>query len=78
MKKVVFSQHARERMADSTRGLITEAEALAVISDPDVSYFGIDGKQNVLGRINGKRIRICFMEENNQIFVVTVINRGAI
>jgi hypothetical protein len=37
---------------------------------------GIDGKQNVLGEVNGKRVRICFVEDEAHLLVITVINRG--
>lgn len=63
-------------MADPDRGIITEDEVLSVLANPDVSYVGVDGKQNVLGEVNGKRVRVCFVEEENHLLVITVINRG--
>lgn len=75
-KPVVFTRHARHRMADPNRGIITEDEVLSVLANPAVSYVGIDGKQNVLGEVNGKRMRVCFVEEENRLLVITVINRG--
>ena len=77
-KPVVFAHHARLRMADTGRGVITEEEALAVLVNPEVSYTGVDGKSNVLGTVNGKRIRICYVEEENRILVITVVNRGQV
>jgi len=76
-KPVVFTQHARHRMTDPNRGIITEDEVLSVLANPDVRYVGIDGKQNVLGEVNGKRVRVCFVEEKDRLLVITVINRGA-
>jgi len=67
---VVFTQHARARMADPNRGVVTEEEVRSV------SYVGIDGKQNVLGEVNGKHVRICFVEGKDRLLVITVINRG--
>ena len=48
----------------------------AVIDTPDVTYTGMDGKPNVLGEVNGKRIRVCFVEDNTGVFIITVVNRG--
>ena len=75
-KPVVFTHHARERMADPGRGTVSEAEALTVLANPDVRYVGIDGKQNVLGEVGGKRLRICYVEQVDCLLVITVINRG--
>lgn len=74
-KPVVFTRHARERMADLGRGSVSEAEILAVLANPGVSYVGVDGKQNVLGDINNKRLRICYVEEADRFLVITVVNR---
>jgi len=74
-KPVAFTRHARERMADPGRGPVSEEEVLAVLANPGVSYVGVDGKQNVLGEINNKRLRICYTEEADCFFVITVINR---
>ena len=63
MKKAVFSLHGRERMADPSRGEVSEEEVLAVLANPDVTYIGVDGKNNVLGTVEGKRLRVCFVEE---------------
>jgi hypothetical protein len=75
-KPVVFTRHARDRMADPARGLVSEAEDLAVLGNPDVRYVGVDGKQNVLGQVSGKRLRVCYIEELDRSLVITVINRG--
>lgn len=75
MKPVSFSQHARIRMEDSDRGLVTEDEVRAVLANPDVSYTGVDGKLNALGEVAGKRLRICFVQEVGQIIVIKVVNR---
>ena len=47
-----------------------------MLASPTVSYVGIDGKQNVLGEVNGKHIRICFVEDQDRLLIITVINRG--
>jgi hypothetical protein len=65
-------------MADPGRGIVSEDEALEVLANPGVTYTGIDGKLNVLGQVGDKRIRICFVEEADQIRVIIVINRGPI
>ena len=48
----------------------------SVLASATVSYVGIDGKQNVLGEVNGKHVRICFVEEKDRQLVITVINPG--
>jgi hypothetical protein len=63
-------------MADPGRGIVTEDEVLYIFANPKVRYVGIDGKQNVLGEVNGKRLRVCFIEEEDRMLVITVINRG--
>jgi hypothetical protein len=63
-------------MADPHRGMITEEEVRSVLANPDIRYIGIDGKQNVLGEVNGKQVRVCFVENQNGLLVITVINRG--
>jgi hypothetical protein len=63
-------------MADPDRGIVTEDEVLFVLANPDVRYVGVDGKQNILGETNGKQIRVCFIEEEDYLLVITVINRG--
>ena len=73
---IIFTQHARARMADPNRGIVTEEEVRSVLAHPAVRYVGIDGKQNVLGEVNGKHVRICFVEDKDRLLVITVINRG--
>ncbi len=73
---IVFTQHARARMADPHRGIVTEEEVRSVLANPAVRYVGIDGKQHVLGEVNGKQVRICFVEDQGRLLVITVINRG--
>ena len=73
---IIFTQHARARMADPHRGVVTAEEVRSVLASPTVSYVGIDGKQNVLGEVNGKHIRICFVEDKDRLLIITVINRG--
>ena len=73
---IVFTQHARSRMADPNRGIVTEEDVRSILARPTVCYVGIDGKQNVLGEVNGKRVRICFVEDADRLLVITVINRG--
>ena len=73
--EIIFTQHARARMADPHRGVVTEEEVRAVLASPTVNYVGIDGKQNVLGEVNGKHIRICFVEDKDRLLIITVINR---
>jgi len=63
-------------MADAGRGEVSEDEVIAVLKNPSASYTGVDGKSNVLGEANGKRLRICYIEEDDHILVITVINRG--
>lgn len=75
-KPVAFTRHARERMADAERGTVNEDDVLAVLANPQANYTGLDGKPNVLGEVNGKRLRICFVEDESRILVITVINRG--
>ena len=72
---VVYTRHARERMQDPRRGSVTEDEVLAVLREPGVRYVGVDGKQNVLGTVAGKSLRVCYVEDEGQITVVTVVNR---
>ena len=74
--EIIFTQHARARMADPHRGVVTEEGVRAVLASPTVSYVGIDGKQNVLGAVNGKYIRICFIEDQDRLLIITVVNRG--
>ena len=74
--EIIFTQHARARMADPHRGVVTEEEVRAVLASPTVCYIGIDGKQNVLGEVNGKHLRICFVEDQDRLLIITVINRG--
>ena len=68
---IIFTQHAHARMADPHRGVVTEEEVRSVLASPTVSYVGIDGKQNVLGEVNGKHIRICFVEEKDRLLIIT-------
>jgi len=63
-------------MADPHRGVVTEEEVRSVLASPTVSSVGIDGKQNVLGEVHGKHVRICFVEEKDRLLGITVINRG--
>ena len=63
-------------MADPNRGVLTAEEVRSILARPTVSYVGIDGKQNVLGEVNGKHVRVCFVEEKDRLLVITVINRG--
>jgi hypothetical protein len=63
-------------MADPGRGVVSEEEVVAVLASPGVSYVGLDGKQNVLGEVNNKRLRICYTEEADCLLIITVINRG--
>jgi hypothetical protein len=63
-------------MADPHRGIVTEEEVRAILASPTVRYIGIDGKQNVLGEVNGKRVRVCFVEDEDRLLIITVINRG--
>ena len=65
-------------MADPDRGILTEDEVRTVLANPGATYTGMDGKQNVLGEVHGKRIRVCFLEEEDRLLIVTVINRGPI
>jgi len=76
-KPVVYSRHARDRMSDPERGPVTEDEVEFVLENPSVSYVGDDGKPNVLGEVNGKRIRVCYVEEESRRLIITVINRGS-
>ena len=73
---IIFTQHARARMADPHRGVVTAEDIRAVLASPTVDYVGIDGKQNVLGEANGKHIRSCFVEDQDRLLIITVINRG--
>ena len=75
-RDIVFTQHARARMADPNRGVVTEEGVCAVLANPTVRYVGIDGKQNALGEVNGKYVWICFVENKDRLLVITVINRG--
>jgi hypothetical protein len=63
-------------MADPHREMVTEEEVRSVLANPNVSYVGIDGKQHVLGEVNGKQVRVCFVEDKERLLVITVINRG--
>jgi hypothetical protein len=63
-------------MADPNRGIVTEEEVRDILASPTVRYVGIDGKQNVLGEVNGKRVRVCFVEDEDRLLIITVINRG--
>jgi hypothetical protein len=63
-------------MADPNRGIVTEEEVCSVLASPTVRYVGMDGKQHVLGEVNGKRVWICFVEDEDRLLVITVINRG--
>ena len=74
--EIVFTQHARSRMADPHRGIVTEEEVRSILANPNVRYVGIDGKQNVLGEAHGKQVRVCFVEDQERLLVITVINRG--
>lgn len=74
--EIIFTQHARARMTDPQRGMVTEEEVRAVLARPDVSSIGVDGKQNVLGEVHGKHVRVCFVEEADHALIITVINRG--
>ncbi len=76
VRQVIFTRHAHERMADPNRGVVDEDEVRFVLANPHVSYVGVDGKQNVLGEVNGKRVRVCFVEEADRLLIITVINRG--
>ena len=75
-KRIIITKHAKMRMSDPGRGVLTEDEVMSVLRNPDVSYFGVDGKSNVLGIAGGRRIRVCFDEDDDRILVITVVNRG--
>ena len=75
-KPIIYTQHARDRMQDPNRGLISEAEVEDVLVSPTASYLGIDGKLNVLGESGGKRIRVFYIEETVRLLIRMVINRG--
>lgn len=64
-KPVIFTRYARDRMQDAERGIVTDEEVLSVLLEPQASYTGVDGKSNTLGEVNGKRLRVCFVEEEN-------------
>ncbi len=63
-------------MSDPERGPITEQEVLSVLNNPTATYLGVDGKSNAIGEVNGKRIRVCYVEEKSRLLIITVINRG--
>ena len=65
--EIVFTQHARSRMADPHRGIVTEEEVRSILANPNVRYVGIDGKQNVLGEAHGKQVRVCFVEDQERL-----------
>ena len=75
-KPIRYINHALDRMADPSRDPVSADEVESVLAAPDVSYTGVDGKSNVLGAVNGKRIRVCFDEDARRILVFTVVNRG--
>lgn len=54
---IILTQHARARMADPHRGVVTEEDVRSVLASPTVSYVGIDGKH----------IRVCFVEEEDRL-----------
>jgi hypothetical protein len=64
-------------MREPDRGPISEDDVAHVLANPVVSYVGKDQKKNVLGEAGGKRLRICYVEDETAITVVTVINRSA-
>ncbi len=75
-KEIKFTQHARDRMNDPDRGVIFESEVEEVLANPTASYLGVDRKQNILGEAGGKKIRVCYIEEEHRLLIITVINRG--
>jgi hypothetical protein len=63
---IILTQHARARMADPHRGVVTEEDVRSVLASPTVSYVGIDGKY----------IRVCFAEDEDRLLIITAIHRG--
>jgi Domain of unknown function (DUF4258) len=63
-------RHARRRM--KWRG-ISEEEALAVLAGPDETQASEFGRLNALKTIDGRRIKIVFRQDGEDILVISAL-----
>lgn len=71
-KPLYVSRHARRRLR---RHGISEEQAAAVLQAPDTSEPSIKGRTNAFKAVEGRTIRVTYMEEAERIIIVTVTPR---
>ena len=67
-----YDRHARRRMR--WRG-ISETEVEDTIADPDRIEPSIRGRTNAYKQIGDRQIRVTFVETENGILIITVVDR---
>jgi hypothetical protein len=68
MKPIVYSRHARGRMRLYD---ISRQDVVQVLEKPDREETTILGRMNVFREVNGKRLRVTYVEEEGRIVIVT-------
>ena len=67
---IIYSDHATKRLKQ--RG-ITEIEVSHVLQHPSYVKKTHEGRKEVVGEINNRRIKIVMIEKENYIKIITVI-----
>ena len=67
-----YDRHARGRMR--WRG-ISESEVEDAVADPDRVEPSIRGRTNAYKQIGDRQIRVTFVETENGILIITVVDR---
>jgi hypothetical protein len=65
-----FTNHAIDQM--NLRGF-SRADVEAIVQDPQITYFGTDGKLNVVGTTPAGQARVVLVVEADHGIVITVI-----
>lgn len=71
-RRIIYGRHARRRMR--WRG-ISETEVEDTVMNPDRIEASIRDRKNAYKRIGDRLIRITFVEAENGILIVTVVDR---
>lgn len=67
MDRLIYTRHANEQMAK--RGIL-RSDVERIVSTPDVSYVGKDGKMNRVGVLtDGQRVRVVLVDNR----VITIM-----
>ena len=66
---VFYSRHARDRMVQRS---ISDSEVEEVLSSYDIEYPDREGNRVLIGRPEGRRIKVVVRKDSNPPFVITV------